>query len=245
MNKSASQLQLYLWLLTLGPASVALITELNKRTLIRHMRIVDFADLVLVAPMLILLFLAITQLVIARKSTPAYWATLLLSILMIYGHSMHVTANAINTYSTEIQNYRSIIPEDTYGLIYFFDEMLGHWLLYIGLFGTMGMWVSESQITHEQVNGMRIGGFLIGLFLSISIIESSQPIIVPLAAGWLVCVIAYKVLRVSRAVRADRFKIDLFANYAALLVVGLIVGALGYLLFTGGLTQPSDLFWNL
>ena len=67
------------------------------------------------------------------------WISLVLICLFMYGHAMHLTGNAVNTYITEINNYMSLIPIDAYELIYFFDEKLGHMILYFSLFLLYGI----------------------------------------------------------------------------------------------------------
>ena len=51
------------------------------------------------------------------------------------GRSVHIAADAIHTYATEIHpEYRMRLPPDLLELIYFLDEDLGHWLLFISYY---------------------------------------------------------------------------------------------------------------
>ena len=95
------------------------------------------------------------------------------------------TANAINTYSTEINNYRNLLPDDVYSLIYFFDEILVHLILYTGIFGLIGLLTIENTIKETKYLAMAVLGLLFGLGLSVTIIESSQVIIVIPAFIWI------------------------------------------------------------
>lgn len=48
------------------------------------------------------------------------------------GRTVHCAADAIHTYATEIHpEYKVRLPADLLELIYFLDEDLGHWLLFI------------------------------------------------------------------------------------------------------------------
>jgi hypothetical protein len=48
------------------------------------------------------------------------------------GRTVHCAADAIHTYATEIHpEYKMRLPTDLLELIYFLDEDLGHWLLFI------------------------------------------------------------------------------------------------------------------
>jgi len=133
--QKARSLTLYLALLTLVPIVLVVVTEVNKTVLIWHIRIVDFIDLVVQAPFFLIVLYLLYRLFLDDMPDPWFgFAAMAFGCLFLYGHAMHVTANAINTYSTEINDYLNIIPSDTYALIFFFDERLGHLLIYTGLF---------------------------------------------------------------------------------------------------------------
>jgi hypothetical protein len=65
----------------------------------------------------------------ARRRRSA--AGLLITIFQV-GRSVHIAADAIHTYATEIHpHYKQQVPADMLELIYFLDEDLGHWLLFV------------------------------------------------------------------------------------------------------------------
>ncbi len=124
-----------LWALaffTLGSMVVALGGEAFKTHLIWHIRFADFVDLVIIAPLyLFTLLLFHAQFLRGRASRRLRWVFLVLSILYLYGHAMHLTANTIDTFSTEIRDCRPLLPDDSYALIYFLDETLSHLIVFI------------------------------------------------------------------------------------------------------------------
>jgi hypothetical protein len=240
MAKS-KRLSLLLWVLTIFPAVIVLVTEANKRILVGYIRIVDFVDLVIVAPFFLIIFLALHALVFEQREHSNWkWISLALFGIFLYGHSMHVTANAINTYSTEIQDYRNIIPSDTYALIYFFDEDLGHWLFFLGLFGLLGIWVTQSSIRDNRVWNSLVSGSLFGVFYAIVIIESSQYWIGPFVALWLIGCASYWCWDNKIALK-EAWKINPFFRFVVSIAVFLIVGQIIYYLLVGGFIQPSEL----
>jgi hypothetical protein len=239
-KSNTKRLSLLLWMFTLVPILIVIIVEANKRILIGYMRIVDFIDLTVTAPFLLVISLAIHATIFSEKrSGKIYWFLLVLIGVFIYGHSMHVTANSINTYSTEIKDYRSIIPGDTYSLIYFLDEDLGHWLLYIGLFGALGLWTYENTIEVQKYSNVLICGALCGIAYSIAFIESSQVWLGPIIALWLVsCSI------VSARKKEMSFYImwrsNLMTQFSIMIALFILIGLIGYYLITGGFIEPSQ-----
>ena len=78
---------------------------------------------------------------------------LVLVILFFYGHAMHVTANAVNTFSTEIRDYKALLPQDMYALLYFLDETLSHLIVFISRYGLLVCLLGlEVGSTIERVN---------------------------------------------------------------------------------------------
>lgn len=117
------------------PLLIAVATEIFKTHLIWYLRIVDFVDLLIVAPFYLVMLILLYERLLAGRA-PGYLRVLFSasSFVFMYGHAMHVTANAINTFSTEIRDYETILPEDTYALIYFLDEDLSHVLVFAALY---------------------------------------------------------------------------------------------------------------
>ncbi len=228
-----------LWLLTLIPPLVVITTELNKTVLVGYMRIVDFVDLVVIAPFFLTIALGIHSVIYARNpASKMTWISLALIGILLYGHAMHLTANSINTYSTEIRDYRSILPDDTYALIYFLDEQLGHWLLYAGLFGLLGIWTWSCDISIPNWSSLLASGFIFGISYGVVLIESSQvwmalPIVLFLAGSSFL----------AARKRAQQFlslvKSNPMAQFTFMTAIGILAGMSIYFTATGGFVEPS------
>lgn len=237
---NTKKLSLFLWLLTLIPPLIVLTTEMNKTVLVGYMRIVDFIDLLVMAPFFLVMTLAIHSVIYSEKPTNRdAWLSLAFIGILLYGHAMHMTANSINTYSTEIKDYRSILPDDTYTLIYFLDEQLGHWLLYAGLFGLLGLWTWSCDILIPNWSSLLVSGFIFGISYGVVLIESSQI--------WMAIPII--MLLISSSFFASRKQVQHFlyliksnpmAQFTFMTAIGILVGMSIYFMATGGFIEPSQ-----
>ncbi|MGB3715684.1 MAG: hypothetical protein WA996_14745, partial [Candidatus Promineifilaceae bacterium] len=63
---------------------------------------------------------------------------------------MHVTGNAINTFATEVRDYRALLPDDLYRLIYFLDEQLSHAILFAAITGLIACWLIFDRLALAQ-----------------------------------------------------------------------------------------------
>jgi hypothetical protein len=234
-----NKITILLWALTLIPMLIVLATEANKTVLIGYMRIVDFIDLSVIAPFFLAITLAIHSVIFSDKlSSRSSWVSLVLIGILLYGHSMHMTANSINTYSTEIKNYRDIIPNDTYALIYFLDEQLGHWLLYVGLFGLLGMWTWSCDIESSKLGSLLICGGLFGISYGIVFIESSQVRLAPIFVIWMLgC--AFFTARKRNQLFLNLMKASPMFQFTTIAAIGILIGISVYFLITGGFVEPS------
>ena len=237
---SSRQLDILLWLLVSVPVVVTLVTEANKRILIWNLRVVDFLDLVLLAPFFLVTLLSLHRVVFREyPDRPTQWLSIGLIGVFMYGYAMHLTGNAINTYSTEIHDYLTQIPSDTHELIYFFDEYLSHWLLYSALFLLFGLWTVECDI-YGRTWSAAASGAVLGVSYAIAIIESSQPWMGFTAAGWLLgCSIwgAHHVKVIWRK-RWRTHPLTAFSTMAAIL---LSLGEMTYAFIVSGFIEPSRL----
>jgi hypothetical protein len=240
-NSMAKKLTRLLWIFTVVPILIIAITEANKRFLIGYMRIVDFADLTITAPFFLLTMLAILATIYSgEQPNRLFWVSLFLIGIFLYGHSMHMTANAINTYSTEIQNYRAIIPNDTYSLIYFLDEDLGHWLLYFGLFGILGLWTYKSNIVSDRLGSAFMCGALAGIAYAVAIVESSQPWLGPILSVWLFCCNVAALKRQGQTLK-NTWRSNPMMQYTTMVAIFILVGMVVYFLVMGSFVEPSQL----
>jgi hypothetical protein len=238
--KKSNSLYIAIWLLALVPPLTIAVVELNKTILIWHIRIVDFVDLVFLAPFYLFVLLKIQSEVFYNKKTFAFWLGLGVLSVFIYGHAMHLTGNAINTYSTEIHDYRMQIPIDTYELIYFFDENLGHWLIFAGLFGLMGIWLFEDALEDKRFWLTAMPAIIIGLFQSISIIESSHPWLGLVALVFLTTILVIRLITHRENLIEILHKRPL-ARFVVIVILAILIGELIYFFVMGGFIQPSQI----
>ncbi|PKN94699.1 MAG: hypothetical protein CVU44_02500 [Chloroflexi bacterium HGW-Chloroflexi-6] len=168
-----------LFLVLIIPTAIAAITEIFKSVLIWHFRIVDFFDLVVTAPLYFVCFVTIYFLWVQNTiSSPIKWLYIFCVALFLYGHSMHVTANAIDTYSMEIQGYQDRIPQDVYELVYFLDETLSHILTFFGLYGFLLCFLWIDGTTPDNGDTSNFGalplGIIYGIGQGIALVEAGK-----------------------------------------------------------------------
>lgn len=228
------------WLIAIVPPLVIVAVELNKTVLIGYIRLVDFVDLTILAPFYLVVLLRIQSIIFGVRRGFSFWLGIGLIGLFLYGHAMHMTANAINTFSTEIRNYRAQIPTDTYDLIYFLDENLGHWLIYVGLFGLLGVWLLEDQLESRPAWITAVPGALVGLFQAVAIIESSHPWLGPVALIYLCGMLSIRI-RARHENLLSIWKGRPVARFVILVMAAILIGEVIYLLSMGSFIQPSQL----
>jgi len=237
-----------LTLLALVPTIVTVLTELNKGIMIWRLRIVDMADLVILAPFYFIVLVWLRE-IFSQHDRSASFSRLSLGFiaLFIYGHAMHLTANVINTYITEVHNYRDLIPLDTYQLIYFLDERLGHALLFVGFFGVFLVCAcsesksSSSILPKREIAWLSAVGLLQGIAIGIALIEATLSIIA------YVFPMAYAVFMSAILLKYDQRLPDYlsrrpFALYLCAFCLDLILMPTAYMLLFGRFVQPSTLY---
>jgi len=242
----------WITLVTLLPLIATLIAKALKGQLIWYMRLTDVLDLVVAGPFMIAAIFSIRQLYLEqldRNNCRRLWETFSFVALatFIYGYSMHLTANAINTFSTEIRDYHNMLPNDTYQLIFFLDERLGHYLIYLGLFTLWNLFAigeNRNTISSNLSNRSNLSVVLLGLLhgasLAIALIEAEMVwgVLVFCIATGLVFLILLKTTKQS--IR-DYFSWRPWSRFLATSLVGIVLGSLIYLAIFGGFTEPSQL----
>lgn len=229
-----------LWSLALVPLIVTITTEQSKANLVWYIRIVDFVDLIFLAPFYLIILIAIHQIVFEKKNTALSLFSLGLISIFMYGHAMHLTGNAINTYSTEIRDYKPIIPPDTYELIYFFDEILGHLLIFGAIFFLLGIWSLECTLQDDNIIQTFGSGLVFGLSYSVALIESGQPWLSFIAILLLVGSNYWKSLKEKRSLY-NLWATNPITRFSITAMVSLVIGQIIYLIVFGSFIQPSHL----
>jgi hypothetical protein len=236
-----------LLLFTLSDILLSLLGEVLKTHLVWYIRYTDMIDLALIAPLYLLSFVWMEgQFVSAGASAWLRRAFLILAMLFLYGHAMHVTANAVNTFSTEIHDYLPQIPADTYALLYFLDETLSHYIVFItkfGLFACLLILDVSSRAFENTAPPYRWAlalGSLYGVWQAIVFTEGQKVFLLPVLAIGL-GVVWYLLYRKQ----ASQFSTFLRSGVMTAFVAGLIpfafIGLLLYALIIGGFTEPSKL----
>jgi len=149
-----------------------------------YMMISDLADLVITLPfMVIILFLINGELKNnlefpgdKLEKTFNFFKVVLLAAF-IEGHGIHLVANSINI----LYASRGVYPEDLGKLVYFYDEVLGHQILFTGLLGLLALtaieqfWSKESWETNVTGNTVIVScGLFTGVLLSLALIEGQS-----------------------------------------------------------------------
>ncbi len=230
-----------IWLWTLVPPIVVIITELNKKRLVWNFRVVDFVDLALMAPFYLVILLTINVTLFKdRDHGFLFWLATGMIGAFMYGHAMHLTGNAINTFATEVHDYRAGIPDDLYSLIYFLDEDLGHWIIFGSLFILLGIWGISEYYPVPFVWTDILVGILFGITYAIAIVESSQPWLGFVASIWLLFVLLKKISMQLNGF-SEQWKADLFWRFILIVMITIVIVETGYALAMGGFIQPSKL----
>ena len=234
-------------LFTIGDIALTLLGEAFKTRLIWYLRFADMVDLVLVAPLYLVSLVLFYEQFLNRAVAP--WlrrAFLALAVIFMYGHAMHVTANAINTFSTEIRGYGAIIPADAYALIYFLDETLSHWIVFLARFSLFACLLElelGAQPAAERARspwpGLALGA-VYGVWQAIVFTEGQKVLLAPvvvLALGGL----WFWQWRLSRKPLASFLRTGLATSFVAGLLPSMLLGLGLYALVVGGFTEPSKL----
>lgn len=246
-KKGQRRVNWFLILLILAPLFLLIAREISRGGLIGYMRVADVGDLLLLSPLyaVILIYLLFYM---ARYQAPAtiQIAFIALGFLFIFGQAMHLTANAINTYATEVNDYKELIPEDLYTLIFDLDERLSHWILLAAAIGLIATWFIYDRLEISPpvfpANPIIIVlvGVIWGIVMALSIIEArmvllSIPVILGLAALWL-----YYWRRSGQ--KLAEFAVERpFTGFVAVLIIFSLTFFLIWGVINAGFPQPSEL----
>ena len=236
-----------LMLFALSDIVLSLIGEAVKTQLAWYFRYTDLIDLVLIAPLYLISFVWLEeQFVDARKSPRIRRVFLILAMVFLYGHAMHITANAVNTFSTEIKHYLPQIPADTYALLYFLDETLSHYIVFIAKFGIFAciLLLDTATKTGEGANPLYKWAFslgcLYGVWEAIVFTEGQKVILLPILASGLGLV--WLILWRRQGGKAiDYLRSGVMTAFVGGLIPFAFIGLFLYALITGGFIEPSKL----
>lgn len=246
-KKGKRRVNWFLILLIAAPFLLIIGREISRGGLIGYLRVADVGDLLLLSPLyaVILIYLFFYM---ARYHAPAGLQITFITFgfLFIFGQSMHLTANAINTFATEVNDYKELIPEDLYTLIFDLDERLSHWILLASAIGLISTWfiydrqqLSPPVFPNNPIFIVLVG-VIWGMVMAISIIEArmvllSIPVIILLAALWL------RYWRRSGQRLAEFAVRRPFTGFVAVLIIFSLTFFLVWGVIYRGFPQPSEL----
>ena len=246
-EKGKRKVNWFLILLIVAPFALLVGRAISTGGLIGYMRTADVGDLLLLSPLygIILIYLLFYM---ARYQAPsAIQVTFIsFSFLFIFGQAMHLTANAINTFATEVRDYKEILPDDLYTLIFDLDERLSHWILLATSIGLIGSWfiydrllISPPIFPNNRIFIVLVG-IIWGIVMAISVIEARMVVLgvfvlLLLAALW------------NWYWRRSNERLGVFAverpytGFVAVMVIACLGFFLVWGLIYGGFPQPSEL----
>ena len=194
---SRRRINWFLILLIVAPFALLIGRALVQGGLIGYMRAADVGDLLLLSPLYAVILIYLLYYMSSYEAPVRLMiAFIALSFLFIFGQAMHLTANSINTFATEVRDYKAILPEDLYTLIFDLDERLSHWILLAAAIGLIVAWFAYDRLElspplfPENPILIVLVGAIWGVVMTISVIEARMVIlsilvILALGAYWI------------------------------------------------------------
>jgi hypothetical protein len=236
-----------LLLFTLANTVATLIGEAFKTHMIWYFRFADVMEIVVNSAFYLVSLVILFELFWQAEASPGLRRAFgSLIILFFIGHVMHFTANTTNVFATEINDYKSLIPQDLYALIYFMDENLSHIILYLSRYGLLacllvletGYLVKAGGIQRLWVGGLVVGG-IYGLWEAIVFIEGQKVWLVPIAFVILAAVWVWTWRKSGKSI-GNFLRTGPITAFVTLELPFLLIGLLAYWMVRGGFVEPSQ-----
>jgi hypothetical protein len=166
--------------------------------------------------------------------------------ILILGYGIHLAANAINVYITELNDYKDLILEEVYNLIFFYDEFLGHLFIFLGFIGlSLVLVIKELYMPNKIIdvsNLSLITSYILWFFLGgiLSIISIEATYFIKFMIG--VSTLSLIVLQFLFIKRGIILKSIIYASSIRFMCVGLIIFSILYYIIVGEFIPPSDIF---
>ena len=225
--------------------------EIVHHRTIWYFRAADLADLIILAPLYLLILLFLFIYMWRYKAPTSLMITFIVfCFVFMYGHSMHFTANSINTFITEVRNYREILPADTYALVFFLDERLSHLILFAAVVGLIACWFifDRMKLAPPVLPGnlpiLIILGAAYGIVQAYALIEARMvyltiPIFLIIMGLWI-----YLWRRSDLAF--GKFVVDRpFTTFVTVMLITSVLAVGIYGLIFNEFPQPSEFIYNL
>ena len=233
-------------LILLLPLFVWLGREILSGKLVWYFRAVDFADMTLLTPIYIAVIL---YLWVHMKRHDASTAMLLafgaFGALFLFGQGLHVAGNSINTFMTEVRDYKPIIPKDAYDLIFFIDEVLSHLVLFSAVIGLIAVWlifdarIAAPPLLPDNRWFLLLAGLVFGVVMAYAMIEARTPYVIIAMIGVLGGLWLW-FWRKSGLSAGEFVAHRPFRTFVLILVISTAGMMLIWLLVFGGFVQPSE-----
>lgn len=161
---------------------------------------------------------------------------------------MHATANAIDTFATEVRDYRHMMPEDLYQLIFFLDERLSHWLLFGTVTGLIACWLIfdrmaiASPILPRNLLLLLILGIIYGIVKAYGLIEArAVPLVIPMFI--ILMGLWFWYWRRSALSLTEYLRHRPFTTFVAIMSIFAVVTMVVWGIVFNGFPQPSEIFF--
>jgi hypothetical protein len=237
----------FLLLLIVAPFALLIGREVTRGGLIGYLRAADAGDLLLLSPLYVIILIYMLF-YMSRYGAPAriQMAFIAFSFVFIFGQSMHFTANAINTFATEVNDYKEILPKDLYTLIFDLDERLSHWILLGGAMGLIVIWflydrqqLSPPLFPNNLILIVLVGAIW-GMMMAVAVIEArmvvlSIPVILFLGGLWI-----YYYRRSGQRL-VDYMTQRPFTGFVIIFVIFSLTFMFVWGVLNSGFPQPSEL----
>lgn len=245
-SKKHSSTRWLLNLLAILPVLLLLGREIAWGQTIGTFRVVDLADLFILAPLYLLILLYLFFRILDYRAPRWLLVMYLVSaFIFMYGHAIHFTGNSLHTYVTEVKDYEHAMPRDVFEMIFFLDEEFSHWVLFIGTTGLICCWLLYDQLVKAPPvlpNTMWIilpFGVMYGFVLAYALIEARSLPFTFLIVGAPAITWIYLWRRSAQGVW-EFTKSRPFTKLVSIMLFSLLAGlGLWYLAF-GGFPQPSE-----
>ena len=246
-GKNKRRINWCLVLLIVAPFALLIGREFSRGGLIGYMRVADVGDLLLLSPLYVVIVIYLLVYMSRHGAPAAIQLTFIaFSFVFIFGQSMHLTANAINTFATEVNDYKDILPKDLYTLIYDLDERLSHWILLGGAIGLIGTWfVYDRQrlsppLFPENLILIGLVGAIWGMMMAVSVIEA-QMVVISIAVILFLAALWIYYWRRSEQRLLDFAVQRPFTGFVGALIIFSLTFMLVWGVRNGGFPQPSEL----
>jgi len=238
--------RLVLALLVVLPFLLLIGRALTEGRTVGYFRVADLADIMILAPLYagVLLYLWFRM----QAYGAPRWLLLffiVFTIIFLYGNAIHFTGNSINTFVTEVNDYKSQLPPDVYDMVFLLDEQFSHVVLFTGSTGLIAGWLMFEELVKAPpllpANDLVIGfvAILYGVVQTYTIIEARTLAMAPLIAICLAAVWIW-LWRGSGAGLWEFFVSRPFTKLVPIMLLAFTVTMAGYGLWHGGFPQPGE-----